>query len=104
MLRSLGSAADHADAHAFTRARDPRAGPARGAVASEAPARRVLGERSGDSRVSGVNRQAGLETLRRPGGLPHYYAGIGCGAGCLCLHSWFGHCHTGPALSHFSTM
>ena len=28
----------------------------------------------------------------------------GAGAGCLCLHSGFGHCHTAPALSHFSTM
>src|ERR1019366_9327863 len=26
------------------------------------------------------------------------------GASTLCLHSGFGHCHTAPALSHFSTM
>ena len=41
----------------------------------------------------------GPQTMGSPYGTP-----AGCGAGCLCLHSAFGHCHTGPAFSHFSTM
>jgi len=40
-----------------------------------------------------------------PASLPPDYAAVGAvGAGTLCLHSALGHCHTGPALSHFSTM
>ena len=33
-----------------------------------------------------------------------FYAGTACGASCLCLQSAFGHCHTGPAFNHFSTI
>ncbi|MGA2738567.1 MAG: hypothetical protein ABSG65_14115 [Bryobacteraceae bacterium] len=31
-------------------------------------------------------------------------ASTGTNIGCLCLQSAFGHCSTGPAFSHFSTI
>jgi len=59
------------------------------------------------------SQPACLRNMVRPGrppqaeDLPHTYcakASTGACTSCLCLHSPFGHCSTGPAFSHFSTM